>query len=73
MQETPTPAHVRIAKVLFWVIPLLWIVNSVIARRAPGVITPHVLALGRWALAGLLLAWLARRKLVGEANRLTLA
>jgi drug/metabolite transporter (DMT)-like permease len=35
---------------------LLWIVNSVIARRAPGVITPHVLAIGRWILAGLILA-----------------
>ena len=48
--------HTRLAQVLIWVIPLLWIVNSVIARRAPGVITPHVLAMGRWMLAGAILA-----------------
>ena len=72
MQAAPTPAHVRIAKVLFWVIPLLWIVNSVIARRAPGVITPHVLALGRWALAGVLLGWMARRELWQHRHELRL-
>ena len=48
--------HTRLAQLLIWVIPLLWIVNSVIARRAPGVITPHVLAMGRWILAGAILA-----------------
>ena len=46
----------RLAQLLIWLIPLLWIVNSVIARRAPGVITPHVLAIGRWMLAGSILA-----------------
>ena len=48
--------HTRLAQVLIWVIPLLWIVNSVIARRAPGVVTPHVLAIGRWILAAAILA-----------------
>ncbi len=54
----PPAAHpkTRVAQLLIWVIPLLWIVNSVIARRAPGVITPHVLAIGRWLLAGTILA-----------------
>jgi drug/metabolite transporter (DMT)-like permease len=47
--------HTRLAQLLIWIIPLLWIVNSVIARRAPGVITPHVLAMGRWMLAGTIL------------------
>lgn len=70
MQATPAPAHVRIAKALFWVIPLLWMVNSVIARRAPGVITPHVLALGRWTLAGLVLGWMARRELWEQRQEL---
>ena len=70
MQTVPLPTHVRIAKVLFWVIPLLWIVNSVIARRAPGVITPHVLALGRWTLAGLALGWMARRELWEQRQEL---
>ena len=51
------------AKLLIWIIPLLWIVNSVIARRAPGVITPHVLALGRWTLAALMLGFAARAEL----------
>ena len=53
----------RLAKVLIWVIPLLWTVNGVIARKAPGVITPNVLALGRWAVAGVVLAFLARSEL----------
>ncbi len=70
MQEAPLRAQVRIAKVLFWVIPLLWIVNSVIARRAPGVITPHVLAFGRWTLAGVLLGWMARRELWQQRHEL---
>jgi drug/metabolite transporter (DMT)-like permease len=70
MPAAPLPGHVRIAKVLFWVIPLLWIVNSVIARTAPGVITPHVLALGRWATAGLLLGWFARRELWQQRQEL---
>ena len=65
MTDTPVPSdpaapaahpHTRLAQLLIWVIPLLWIVNSVIARRAPGVITPHVLAAGRWMLAGAILA-----------------
>jgi drug/metabolite transporter (DMT)-like permease len=45
----------RVAMVLIWFIPLLWTVNMVVARQAPGVVSPHVLALGRWALAGLIL------------------
>ncbi len=46
---------VRIARVLLFVAPLLWTVNYLVARWAPGVITPHALALGRWALALLLI------------------
>ena len=61
--EAPGAAAVRQAKLLIWIIPLLWIVNSVIARRAPGVITPHVLALGRWTLAALMLGFAARAEL----------
>ncbi len=43
------------ARVLLWVVPLLWSSNYIIARLADGVIAPHVLALGRWLLAALLL------------------
>ncbi len=45
----------RIALVLVWLVPVLWTVNYVVARRAPGVIGPHLLALGRWALAAIVL------------------
>lgn len=56
-------AHTRIALVLIWLTPLLWTVNQVSARIAPGVVAPHVLALGRWGLAGLILTVLARQEL----------
>jgi drug/metabolite transporter (DMT)-like permease len=42
---------------------LLWTVNIVVARTAPGLVSANVLALGRWALAGVLLAWVARQEL----------
>jgi drug/metabolite transporter (DMT)-like permease len=41
----------RWAPVLLWVVPALWSSNYVIARLASGVIEPHTLAFGRWALA----------------------
>lgn len=56
-------AHTRIALVLIWLTPMLWTVNQLAARIAPGVIAPHVLALGRWSLAGLILTLLARQEL----------
>ena len=43
------------ARVLLWVVPLLWSSNYIIARLADGLIAPHALALGRWLLAALLL------------------
>jgi drug/metabolite transporter (DMT)-like permease len=43
------------ARVLLWVVPLLWSSNYIIARLADGVVAPHALALGRWALAAALL------------------
>ena len=49
------------ARVLLWVVPLLWSSNYIIARLADGVVAPHALALGRWALAALLLLpWVGR-------------
>ena len=49
------------AQVLLWVVPLLWCTNYIIARLADGLIAPHALALGRWALAALLLLpWVGR-------------
>ena len=64
------PAEVRLATVLLFSAPALWSVNYQVARWAPGVIAPHMLALARWSLAVLLLGafcwrelW-AKRKLV---------
>lgn len=46
----------RWAYALLWIVPALWSSNYVIARLASGVIEPHALAFGRWALAlGLML------------------
>ena len=45
----------RRAQVLLWVVPALWSSNYLIARASEGVIGPHLLALGRWALAIVLL------------------
>ena len=44
-----------IANLLLFLAPLFWTVNYLVARWAPGHITPHLLALGRWALALLLM------------------
>jgi len=55
-----------LAQVLIWVTPALWSVNYIVARIAPGIISPHVLALGRWFLAGLILALIARHELWHE-------
>lgn len=41
----------RWAALLIWVVPALWSANYIIARLARGVVSPHVLALGRWGLA----------------------
>jgi drug/metabolite transporter (DMT)-like permease len=57
-----------LAQALLWVTPALWSVNYVVARTAPGIISPHVLALGRWFLAGLILALIARQELWRERH-----
>jgi drug/metabolite transporter (DMT)-like permease len=51
-----------------WVTPALWSVNYIVARSAPGVVEPHMLALGRWALAGVILAFVARSELWRERS-----
>lgn len=59
-------SRTRIALWLIWVTPALWSVNYIVARSAAGVIEPHMLALGRWALAGVILALIARGELWRE-------
>ena len=53
----------RLALALLWITPALWSVNYIVARKAPGVVEPHLLALGRWALAGLIVGFIARAEL----------
>lgn len=60
------PAELQLAYALVFVTPALWSVNYLVARWAPGVIAPHALALGRWCVAALLLALLARRELLAK-------
>jgi len=43
-------------------------VNYIVAKTAPGIISPHVLALGRWFLAGLILTLIARQELWHERH-----
>ena len=62
----------RLAVLLIFVTPALWSFNYLIARRAPGVIGPDVLALQRWLMAGLLFCFVARAELWAQ-RRLILA
>lgn len=47
-------ARRQLALLLIFVTPALWSANYLVARWAPGVIGPHLLALLRWAFAALL-------------------
>ncbi len=49
------PAPARAAQALLWVVPALWSCNYLVARAADGLIGPHLLAIGRWSLAALLM------------------
>lgn len=53
----------RQALALLWLVPALWTVNYIVARKAPGVIGPYMLAFGRWGLAALFLLVLTRSEL----------
>ncbi len=67
-QERLQAKKTHLAKLVLWFVPLLWTVNMVVARTAPGVMDPHLLALGRWSLAGLILAYMARTELWAQRN-----
>jgi drug/metabolite transporter (DMT)-like permease len=53
----------RQALALLWLVPALWTVNYIVARKAPGVTGPYMLAFGRWGLAALFLLVLTRSEL----------
>jgi drug/metabolite transporter (DMT)-like permease len=60
----PTSPRHRFAITLLFITPAFWSVNYLVARSAPGVIEPHLLALLRWLIAGLILAAVGWRELV---------
>lgn len=53
-----TTWRLRAALILVWTTPAFWAMNYFVARRAPGEIEPHMLALLRWSLVGLALLWM---------------
>jgi drug/metabolite transporter (DMT)-like permease len=53
----------RWALVLLWIVPALWSVNYIVARKAPGIIGPHLLSLGRWSIAAFVLVMLSHQEL----------
>ena len=53
----PTTSHANrhnLALALLFIAPALWAVNYLVARSAPGVIEPHLLASLRWLMAAML-------------------
>ena len=60
----------RWAVALLFITPLLWSVNYLVGRMAPGVIAPHMLALLRWSLAGLVLLAFAWPELLAKRTSL---
>lgn len=55
--------RLRAALVLVWITPAFWTVNYYVARKAPGEIEPHMLALLRWSLVGLALLFMVGREI----------
>ncbi|MGE0496262.1 MAG: DMT family transporter [Ramlibacter sp.] len=55
MTSADHPAAQRLAYALIFVTPALWCVNYLVARWSPGIVAPHTLAFGRWAIAAALL------------------
>jgi len=60
----------RLALTLVWLVPALWAINYIVARKAPGIIGPYLLALGRWGLAALVLLALAQGELWQQRRHL---
>jgi drug/metabolite transporter (DMT)-like permease len=56
----------RLALALVLIAPALWSVNYLVARWAPGVIAPHMLALGRWVVAVLVMGAFCWREIVAQ-------
>jgi drug/metabolite transporter (DMT)-like permease len=63
---TASSRETRIAIALVFIAPALWSVNYLVARWAPGVIAPHMLALWRWAIAAALLGAFCWREIAAK-------
>jgi len=61
-------ARVRLATALIFITPAMWSVNYLVARWAVGEIAPHMLALGRWCVAVLILGPFCWRELVAKRH-----
>ena len=59
-------AERRFALALMFIAPALWSVNYLVARWAPGVIAPHMLALWRWVVGALLLGAFCWREIAAK-------
>ena len=66
----PEAKRQRLAAWVILMVPAFWAINYVVARKAPGVIGPYVLALGRWALAGAMLSIMARQELWAQREQI---
>jgi drug/metabolite transporter (DMT)-like permease len=60
------PSERRLAFALLFIAPALWSVNNLVARWAPGVIAPHMLALCRWAVAAAFLGAFCWREITNK-------
>ena len=59
-----TPEHRKQwAYALIFITPALWSVNYLVGRLAAGTVAPHLLALGRWLIAGALLGVVSWREI----------
>jgi drug/metabolite transporter (DMT)-like permease len=58
----------RVAYALMFIAPALWGVNYLVARAAPAIIAPQMLAFWRWLLAGALLGALSWREIVNNRD-----
>lgn len=67
----PLNSRQRLAIVLIFITPALWAINYLVARRAPGVIEPNLLALLRWLVAGAIYAGISWRELRAHRAHIT--
>ena len=65
----PESRH-RAALALIFITPALWAVNALVARTAPGVIEPHLLAMLRWLFAGMLFALITPREIWAHRHQI---